>query len=456
LRDRVIRYAFVLLVALGISGPCPRPLAVQAPNPTGHYEQVSGIRLVCLQGDPYEMGLQQGTLFREPLRELVRDYLYQRIVFERGVSHSWLLAYARLSERDVPSDLQREMQGIADGAGLSYQDVLLLNTVPDLLALTYGLPAWDLSPTLFSTAKQSATILQSTASRHPSGGTLSCATFAVWGSATTGGGLLVGHNLDSAEADLLGHYLLVVVRQPSQGNAFVSVGLMGMVGVWTGMNEGKLTVTLSSSPSVDVASSGQPLPFVLRRVLEHAGDLSEALHVLLAADRLCGGNVVLGDGKAPEAIAVELSAHRHAVFEADAESEPLARTNHFLDPDLELAQRDVLSGQERAASQARLNRLQALLEFNRGWMGADKGLALLRDEHDARFNDAMVYGPYTLQSVLFHPERLTLWVAQGQVLRSSAQGRVLRSLPQGGGTTPLESYVNLAWTSLPPECLGNR
>jgi hypothetical protein len=350
----------------------------------------------------------------------------------------------------------REMQGIADGAGLSYKDVLLLNTVPDLLALTYGLPAWNLSSTLFSTAKRSATILQSTVSRHASGGavsrpqddgTLSCATFAVWGSATTGGGLLVGHNLDSAEADLLGHYLLVAVRQPSQGNAFVSAGLMGMVGVWTGMNEEQVTVTLSSSPSVDVASSGQPLPFVLRRVLEHAGDLTEALHTLLAADRLYGGNVVLGDGKAPEAIAVELSAHRHAVFEGDSESEPLARTNHFLDPDLELAQRDVLSEQERVASEARLDRWQALLEFNKGWMGSDKGLALMRDEHDARFNKGMVYGPYALQSVLFCPERLTLWVAQGQVLRSSAQD---------SQTIPLGSYAKLALTSLPPECLGNR
>jgi hypothetical protein len=389
------------------------------------------------------MGLQQGTLLREPLRELVREYLYERIALERGTVHAWLLTYARLVEREVPSDLSREMQGIADGAGLSYQDVLLLNTVPDLLALTYGLPSWELSPSLFSSAKQSAVITQSPVRSPKDDGTLSCATFAAWGRATVSGGLFVGHNLDSAEAGLLGRYLSVVVRRPSQANTFVAIGLMGTVGVWTGMNEEEVTVTLSSSPSVDLASNGRLLPFLCRRVLESAGDLTEALDVLLPANRLCGGNVVLGDGKVPEAIAVELSAHRHAVFEADAERDLLARTNHFLDPGLALAQRDVLSEQERAASEVRLDGLQTLLKLKRGWIDADKGLALLRDDHEAGLSAGIasggtVYGTHTLQSVLLHPEGLTIWVAQV------------------GGTTPLGSYVNLALTSLPPECLGNR
>ena len=432
LRDSIIRYTLVLLLAVSISGPRTQPLPVQAPNPAGRLEQVRGIRILHLQGSPYEMGLQQGALLRDPLRELVRNYLYERIVLERPASHFWLLAYARLLEGEVPRDLRREMQGIADGAGLSYQDVLLLNTVPDLLALTYRLPSWESFPLLFSSTKQSANLPQSTF----------CAAFAVWGRATLGGELIVGHNFgfdgaqltgpgvapfgqaqgrqpkDDAETDLLSQYLLVVVRRPSQGNAFVSLGLMGMVGVWAGMNEEKITTTLSSSPSVDVASSGQPLPFLLRQVLERAGDLTEAVNVILASRRLYGGNVIIGDGKAPEAIAIELSAHRHSIFKANTESGLLARTNHFLGPELALAQRDVLSEQERAASTARLNRLQSLLEFNSNWIGVEKGLTFLRDDYDARASsgrgsDQMVYGPYTLQSILFYPGRLTVWVANG-------------------------------------------
>jgi hypothetical protein len=452
LRGSIIRYAFVLLLALSISGSREGPLALQAPNPTGHYEETSGINLVCLEGDPYEMGLQQGTLVREPLRELVAGYLHQRIVLERGASYPGLLSYARLVESELPTGLRREIQGIADGAGLSYQDVLLLNLVPDLLALTHQRPSWDSYPPPFSTLGQSAAIPHFTMPRPKDGGSLACAAFAVWGHAAVDGGLLIGHNVDSEEADLLGRYQLVVTRHPSHGNTFVSVGLMGTVGVWTGMNEEKVIVTLSSSPSVDVAAKGQPLPFLLRRVLESAGDLGEAVHVLLGAHRLYGGNVLLGDGKAPAAIAVELSAHRHAVFEAAAEGEPLARTNHFLDPDLSLTQSDVLPERHRAVSEARLDSLQALLELNRGWIGADKGLTLLMDDLEAPFNaggssDRTIYGPDTLQSVLFYPERLTLWVAQGAVLRSLARASM---------TTPSRPYVSLALTTSLPECLGSR
>ena len=445
-----VRCALVLLVALAVSSSPPHRAAVRAPNPGGRYEQLDGIRLVCLQGDPYEMGLQQGTLLREPMRELVRDYLYEHLVLERGISQAWLLAYARMLQRDVPNDLRREMQGIADGAGLSYQDVLLLNTAPDLIVLTDGFPCWNLSLSLLSNAGQGVATLQSSMYGWQQSAALSCASFAAWGPATVGGGLLVGHNLDSTEADLLERYLVVLVRRPSQGNAFVSAGLMGMVGVWAGMNEEKVTVTLSSSPSVDVASSGQPLPFVLRRVLEHAGDLDQALHILLVGDRLCGGNVVVGDGKAPEAIAIEVSAHCHAVFGQAAESQPLARTNHFLDSKLALGQRNVLSRQERAASEARLERLETLLQFNKGWFTEDKALDLLRDDQGAQVEDhpqEAIEGARTFQSILLCAERLTMWVAQDSAQRSPAQGGV----PTADG-----SHVSLALTSLLLECLGSQ
>lgn len=71
------------------------------------------------------MGLQQGTLLRDSLRELVRDYLYGHIIADCGASHFGLLNQARLLDKEVPDDLRREMQGIAEGANLSYQNALL-------------------------------------------------------------------------------------------------------------------------------------------------------------------------------------------------------------------------------------------------------------------------------------------------------------------------------------------
>jgi hypothetical protein len=398
--NRIVAYTLALGLALALARP-PRQVPALELQQTGRLERIGGICVVYVQGDPYQMGLQQGVLLRSELRSLIRDYLYGRLIVGYQLSQFWLLYQARLLDRPIPDPLRQEMQGIADGAGLSYQDVLLLNTVPDLQALTRRVPSWDLFPALFSSASQAV----------PSARSSLCAAFAGWGRATADGELLVGHDLDCAESDLLRRSLAVTIRHPSKGDSFVALGLVGTVGVWTGMNEEKVIVALSSSPSADVAVSGQPLPLLLRQVLESSGSLTEAVDLLLSAERLYGGNVILGDGKAPQGVVLELSAHEHALFEADAASDLLLRTNHFLDTELASAQRLVLSAGELASSDTRMERLQGVLESNQGWIGTDKALAFLEGMDDVPSGG--IEGIGTLQTVLLNPARFTLWIAQG-------------------------------------------
>lgn len=414
---RIVRYALLVLIALAISASSPRIIPLPAPNPTGHWEQLAGVDVIYLNGDPYEMGLQQGTLLRDRLRDLVGNYLYGHVVAGRGASHASLLNHIRLLEPDIPSALRREMQGIADGAGLSYQDVLLLNVVPDLLTLTYQLPSWELFPSLLD----SASLRYATALSVPHGlgcdGIALSSNFAAWGPATDNGQLVIGHNLRFVHQEELWRYWVLAVRRPAQGNAFVSLAQMGSVGVWMGMSEEQITANLAGAPSVDVASHGQPLPFLLRQVLQTAGDLAEAMNILLASSRLCGGTLLLGDGKAPEAMAVDLSAHRLALYEPAENMPVLARTNHFIDQDLATTQRAVLPGCEEEASMARLGRLLLVLELNSGWISTEKSLAVLWDDRRAQLEgspgvahqDQVAAPPY---SVLFCPSHLMLWIGR--------------------------------------------
>ena len=399
MRNRIIRYTLAIALALVVSSPA-RPVGVSAPQQAGRLKQVGGILFVHLQGDPYQMGLQQGALLRTQLHSLVQDYLYRYLIADSGASHFWLLSQARLLDRELPESLRQEMAGIANGSGLSYQDVLLLNVVPDLLFLARKAPSWDLFPMLFSSANRATPLAWSSL------GTA----FAGWGRATVGGELLIGHQLDCAESALLQHYLVLIVRQPSAGNALVSLGLAGTVGVWTGMSEQRVIVALSSSPSADVAGHGQPLPLLLRQVLQNSGDLGQAVNLLLSTERLYGGNVILGDGKTPQGIVLELSAHRHALFEMNVADDLLLRTNHFLDTELALAQRLVLSPEEVAASEMRLKRLQDMLEPNRGWIGAEKALAILGNPDRVPVSGSE--GGGTLQTVLLNAGQLTLWIAE--------------------------------------------
>jgi isopenicillin-N N-acyltransferase-like protein len=376
---------------------------------SGRLERVGDTAVVYLQGTSYEMGVQQAMVLREPLRELVQAYLYGRLVLEKGAEHFWLLAQARLIEADVPRNLKQEMRGIADGAGLSYQDVLLLNTIPDLLALAHRSPSAALSPALFSPTPEGPV---------PSSPRAQSTAFAGWGDATEGGALLLAHNLEVDDSEWLRKYLVIAVRQPDNGNASVSVNLAGSVGVWAGMNEETIAVALASSPSVDVASAGGlPLPFLLRSALDSCGDLDAVSLLLLSAERLYGGNVIVADGKAPRAVAIELSAHRQAVFPGEPAGGLLVRTNHFLDPGLVPGQVGVLAEPEKHASEMRLITVLSWLETNRGWIGVDKALALLQEVGSG-------FGPNsesrTLQSLLFVPADAALWLAEGGIQAGSS------------------------------------
>jgi len=388
-RERVFRYVLLGLLALCVAGSGARLPRALAPDVPGRLEETGGLRTLYLRGSPYEMGLQQGCLLREPLRALAVDYLHGHWIIERGVPHLDLLSIARRLDRQMPEAWRREVQGIADGASLSYADVLLLNAALDLPSLLPGTtrPPWSGAPS---------------------------SSFAAWGRGTSGGELLVGHSLACDDAELLRRCWMVVVRRPLNGRATVSLGLMGTLGAWAGMSEDRLVACYSPSPCVDVAVSGQPASFLLRQVLEGAGDLSEAINLVLSSPRLSGGNWILGDGKAPDALVIELSAHRHALYETDAAGGVLARTDHWLDPDLALIQQGVLSDAGREASAARLARLQTLLQFNSGWIGTQKALAFLEDVQAAS-GDGAASTPRFVHSVLFCPSRLTVWLANADV-----------------------------------------
>ncbi len=440
---RIVRYA-LLLIVLVLSALSPRVTPLPAPNPTGHLEQLAGLDILYLQGDPYEMGLQQGTLLRDQLRDFVSSYLYGHFVTGCGGSHATLLHYVRLLEPDIPSTLRREMQGIADGAGLSYQDILLLNVVPDLLTLTYQLPSWELFPSLSDSAGLHYATMSSVPSELDCDGMALSSTFAAWGPATVDGQLVIGQNRRFVHQDEFWRNWVLAVRRPTQGNAFVSFNLVGTVGVWMGMSEEQITVNLAAAPSVDVASHGQPLPFLLRQVLQAAGDLTQAMNILLSSSRLYGGTLLLGDGKAPEAVAVDLSAHRLAVYEATSNMSVLARTNHFVESDVAATQRAVLPDFEQEASVARLDRLLTVLELNSGWISLEKGLAVLWDDRQVQLEGSADVangdqGTVAPQSVLLCPGGLRLWI-----------GRLHESAPQASEVSQgvAEQYLALDVSSL--------
>lgn len=115
-------------------------------------------RVVTLSGSPYERGYQHGALFHSEIRSLYTQMLtasilpflnrerpdiasvlveYEDPIYEDGqFSYQLMLQSALSMEGYIPGDLLEEIHGIADGAGLPYEEVLILNTFLDtMLAL---------------------------------------------------------------------------------------------------------------------------------------------------------------------------------------------------------------------------------------------------------------------------------------------------------------------------------
>jgi hypothetical protein len=332
------------------------------------------------------MGYQHGVLLRDAIRARIGEGLAGGIVGEGQALPFLLLRHAHQTETRIRPEYREEMAGVADGAGVSYSDVLVLNTYDDLVAgpwpdeslhdlLVSLSPAFrpHLGPPGTAGGSISQDARGATSEAPPDTGARGAIAF--FGAAARDRSLcqVVWFGSPPPQPD----QLVIMVYQPEEGGgSYVCAGPPGAVGCEVGLNEEQISVTALSSPSGDSSLDGVPLPFILRDVLQSAGDMADALTILASEERTTGHNVLLGDGKRPDAQVVEFSTHLYAVFEA--QSDFVARTNHFLDEGLAETQRS-LSWWQEDESWAHLEELLRALDSAYGQLDAVGATRLVRE-----------------------------------------------------------------------------
>ncbi|NIN63362.1 MAG: hypothetical protein GTO63_01320 [Anaerolineae bacterium] len=358
----------------------------------GRLEVREGLHILHLRGGPYDIGYQHGVLLRQEIRSRLRDQVLGSLLSGGDTSHLLLLRYARYVDSYLPAEYRYEMRGLADGAGLSYSDVLLLNSYEELISAP--IPRQDVRELLltlhapFMPHYGSVVIPPSQAEspgRESSVEALhhrTLGTFAAFGTATQGGRLLHAVDLSPPEPNL--DEILIIVYEPDVGNRVIVVGRPGMVGATVGLNEEQISVVGLASPSQDASPDGVRLPVLLREVLHHAGDIRTSVSLIASGRRTSGYNVLIGDGKPADAQAVELSAHQYAVFQA--ENDLLVRTNHYLDPDLSETQQ-IVSQTEQQDSRGRFDEIYEGLYSDYGRLDLLTAVDLLAREHVADIED---------------------------------------------------------------------
>lgn len=298
------------------------------------------LSVVHIQGkNPYEMGLCQGKMLKKEIQFSVHKVMkiFKFIASSNG--HRNLLAEAKKLEKFIPSEYILEMKGIAEGAKISYDEVLMENTLLDKI---YGCSLLGIcrDPRINITSKEIATNFYPSFGRaspdvdesfkrydalKPQSSTeiadLKEAMLSVnyWDTIhsivfdcnkrdmhiATGSGYaanrsythlkgeaLFGKKLPDFENNvklartldwplkILSTLFTVFKRDGSESKkATTIVGLPGMIGALSGINEDGTALAISVVPSGGT-QNGIPNPLLFRKILEEASTVAKAQQIV--------------------------------------------------------------------------------------------------------------------------------------------------------------------------------
>ncbi len=279
----------------------------EAPK-SGVLEQAGGVDVLHVYGTPYEMGHQHGAAFKENIQKLVRTFLGKH-VYPRTRNQDYLWKRTESMLDTIPQYMLDEARGVADGAGVTYEEILMAHTYVDVLTR------------------------------------MGCSFLAASGEAAPKGRLVVARNLDWTVDEDLQNSAVVVVYHPDEGQAFLSFTYTGMVGVISGVNESGQMVEINLSPNLENSWAGRPMLFNLREALQQGKRIDEVQKLITDQGRIAGFNIQIASGPENEARTLELSAKSQNVV--TEQNGLIVTTNHFRDPQMYMKNIPYFNSKER-------------------------------------------------------------------------------------------------------------
>jgi len=270
----------------------------------GELKFIEGVPVLFLQGKPQEIGRQYGGLALGSIRNAVG--LPKQILESEGFGGAWArvvgLSQGMLEKLPPPSqgEIQAAIQALQASQGES-EAVMVANL---LMEGGLGIPN---------------------------------SAFLVEPARSTSRKTLLGHNFSLSSSGVVDRMSLVTVRRPHDGHAFVTVGLAGLFGVVSGMNETGLTVVVLEAagardgwPKFD--PQGMPVHFTCRRLLEECSTVEEAEKLVRSVRHAAQMSLAVCDTR--RAVVFEVTPR--SVVTRGPENYVLAATNKFRSPELAL------------------------------------------------------------------------------------------------------------------------
>lgn len=276
--------------------------------------EINDITILILNGSFYEMGYQQGYFLKDEIKQNLRAFIDYS-----GIDMDILIETWDIMKEFVPDEYIQEIQGIADGAGLTFEEV-----IAGYMVIT----------------------------REDMG----CFGISAWGDATKDGNLIhtrcFDQPLDIIDPITGKHAYennILVVRKPKEGIPSISPSIAGTPHSGGGINSKGIALGQQVCWSKDQTLKGTPALFKTLMVLDHAENIDDAINILTTNNTL-GWNYILSDAKIPIGYAVEITANHTYIgsWNNSVESnypfwkikDVVRRTNFFLEPTIALTQRE--------------------------------------------------------------------------------------------------------------------
>ena len=340
--------------------------------------------VIDLSGQPADIGFAHGKALCEQLKENYSIYL-NMIGANTGQSEPEIVELARRFLPEVEKaapELLTEMEGIAQGAGVSLETILVLNcrselAFPDQLATQ-------------------------------------CTVVGLSGNRTVNGKGVIAQNWDWLPAVKANVAFLRI--EPAAGPRALILAEAGQVGK-IGFNEHGLGLVINLLVSKGIRF-GVPTHILLRKLLS-AVDVSEATQLVKHARWASSCHMLLGD---PGGDIIGLEASPHGVSEIAPQNGVVVHTNHFCDP--AMAEID-LAPSLSTDTLPRLNRAKKLVTQRPAW--DTNGIKQILSDHHApplsicRHNDNDIpehQRMVTLVSLIINLYNRSAEVAYGQPCRT--------------------------------------
>lgn len=390
-----------------------------------------GIWEMYIEGAPYERGLIYGELAKELVQKQERVFVDQINHFvPSSVWQQFLRLMLDFFNKDLPDNIPLENQQEIYGISKAFSDDY------DYISSKYGRilnyhAAHDIGHALNDYSM------------------VGCTSFALKGTKSADGQLLIGRNFDFYVGDEFAEEKIVLFIKPDKGHAFVSYSWAGFTGVASGLNEQGLSVTINASKSDLPTASKTPISLLVREILQYASTIDEAIAIAKSKSTFVSETIMVSSKKDGRAVLIEKSPTKLGVY--DTNQNVLVCANHYQSNEFVRDEINIENIKE-SDSRHRFTRMNELLQNNHPFTPNDAA-KVLRDQKDFNGGNLGMGNPRAINqliahhSVIIQPQSETFYISTNDYQLGEFIGYDLKKVFKSGKTNstlkiPSDPFLN--------------